>query len=68
MNGAMVTASYIYALGQVEARFPRPSVEKEMAQATSRAETAGRTDQQAFHQVLSQRENRYLSGAITQLN
>ena len=57
----MGTASYVYALGQIEARFPRPSVEKEMAQATGRAETAGRTDQQAFHQVLSQRENRYLA-------
>jgi PatG C-terminal len=33
----------------------------EMAQATGRAETAGRTDQQAFHQVLSRRENRYLA-------
>jgi hypothetical protein len=53
--------SHVYALGQIEARFPRPSVEKEMAQATGRAETAGRTDQQAFHQVLSQRENRYLA-------
>ena len=61
VDGAMATASYVYALGQIEARFPRPSVEKEMAQATGRAETAGRTDQQAFHQVLSQRENRYLA-------
>jgi hypothetical protein len=61
MEGEMVTASYVYALGQIEARFPRPSVEKEMAQATGRADTAGRTDQQAFHQVLSQRENRYLA-------
>ena len=57
----MAMASYAYALGQIEARFPRPSVEKEMAQATGRAETAGRTDQQVFHQVLSQRENRYLA-------
>jgi hypothetical protein len=61
LNGGMGTTSYVYALGQVEARFPRPSVEKEMAQATGRADTAGRTDQQAFHQVLSQRENRYLA-------
>jgi PatG C-terminal len=61
MEGAMAAASYVYALGQIEARFPRPSVEKEMAQATGRAETAGRTDQQAFYQVLSQRENRYLA-------
>jgi hypothetical protein len=59
-EGAITTISYIYALGQIEARFPRPSVEKEMAQATGRAETVGRTDQQAFHQVLSSRENRYL--------
>jgi hypothetical protein len=52
---------YIYALGQIEERYPRPSVEKEVAQATGRAETAGRTDRQAFHQVLSRRENRYLA-------
>jgi hypothetical protein len=61
VEGAAITPSYVYALGQIEARFPRPSVEKEMAQATGRAETAGRTDQQAFHQVLSRRENRYLA-------
>jgi hypothetical protein len=54
-------ASYIYALGQIETRFPRPSVEKELAQATGRAETAGSTDRQAFQSVLSQRENRYLA-------
>ncbi len=60
-NGGIGNSSYIYALGQIEARFPRPSVEKEMAQATGRAETTGRTDQQAFHQVLSRRENRYLA-------
>jgi len=64
MEGAMATASYVYALGQIEARFPRPSVEKEMAQATGRADTAGQTDQQAFYQVLSQRENRYLARQI----
>ncbi len=60
-NGGTASSSYVYALGQIETRFPRPSVEKEMAQATGRAETAGRTDQQAFHQVLSRRENRYLA-------
>jgi PatG Domain len=60
-NGGNASTSYVYALGQIETRFPRPSVEKEMAQATGRAETAGHTDQQAFHQVLSQRENRYLA-------
>ena len=54
-------ASYVYALGQIETRFPRPSVEKEVAQATGRAETAGQTDRQAFQHILSQRENRYLA-------
>jgi hypothetical protein len=60
-EGAAITTAYVYALGQIAARFPRPSVEKEMAQATGRAETAGRTDQQAFYQVLSRHENRYLA-------
>jgi len=52
--------SYIYAIGRIEPRFPRPSIEKEFAQATGRAETAGLTDRQALHQVLSQPQNRYL--------
>jgi PatG Domain len=53
--------AFVYALGQVEARFPWPSVEKEMAQVTGRAETAGKTDRQAFHEILAKRENRYLA-------
>ena len=50
-GGAGSPVSYVYALGQIETRFPRPSVEKEVAQATGRAETAGQTDRQAFHQI-----------------
>jgi hypothetical protein len=53
-------ASHVYTLGRIEARFPRVSVEKEFAQATGRAQTAGQTDQQAFYNVLSKPENRYL--------
>src|SRR5215475_9002481 len=56
----IATASYVYALGRVEPRFPRLAIEKEFAQATGRAETAGLTDRQALHAVLSQRSNRYL--------
>jgi PatG Domain len=52
--------SYVYAIGRVEARFPNLATEKEFAQAGGRADTAGKTDQQAFHAVLSKRENRYL--------
>jgi PatG C-terminal len=52
---------YIYAIGRIEPRFPRPSVEKEFAQATGRAETTHLTDRQAVQKVLSQRQNRYLA-------
>jgi hypothetical protein len=57
MNGMN---AFVYAIGRVEARFPNLAAEKEFAQATGRADTAGKTDQQAFHEVLSQRQNRYL--------
>lgn len=57
--GAM-PMSYVYALGRIEARFPRLSVEKEFAQAIGRAETTGQTGQQAFYNALSKPENRYL--------
>jgi len=60
-NNSVTTSAYVYALGRIEPRFPSPAVEKEFAQATGRAETAGLTDRQAVHQVLSQRQNRYLA-------
>jgi PatG Domain len=61
-NGTgMTAAAYVYALGRVEPRFPSLAVEKEFAQATGRAETAGLTDRQAVHAVLSQHANRYLA-------
>src|SRR5580704_3476568 len=52
--------SYVYALGRVEARFPRVSLEKEFAQVAGRVDAKGKTDREVFHAVLSQRENRYL--------
>jgi hypothetical protein len=55
-----VDKSYVYALGRVEARFPSIGIEKEFAQATGRSDTAGLTDRQTLHSVLSQRQNRYL--------
>jgi len=58
---ANTRAAYVYAIGRIEARFPNLAAEKEFAQATGRADTAGKTDRQAFHAVLSQRENRYLA-------
>jgi hypothetical protein len=59
MNSA--TYSYIYALGRIQPRFPRPSLEKEYAQVIGRgAETAGQTDPQAMQSTLAKKENRYL--------
>ncbi|MHC4176273.1 MAG: cyanobactin maturation protease PatG family protein [Planctomycetota bacterium] len=57
----MPAPSFVYALGRVEPRFPSMAVEKEFAQATGRADTAGLTDRQALHEVLSERQNRYLA-------
>jgi hypothetical protein len=59
-SAASAGVTYIYAIGTIEARFPNLAAEKEFAQATGRADTAGKTDQQTFHSVLSKRENRYL--------
>ena len=58
-NGAGIN-SFVYAIGRIETRFPNLAAEKEFAQATGRADTAGKTDEQTFHAVLSKRENRYL--------
>jgi hypothetical protein len=58
--GTSTAPAWIYAIGRVEARFPRISVEKEFAQATGRADTKGLTDPQTLHSVLSKPENRYL--------
>ncbi|HTS67995.1 MAG TPA: hypothetical protein VMO17_03350, partial [Terriglobia bacterium] len=43
-NGATAAASYIYAIGRIEPRFPRVSVEKEFVQAVGRDKTSGLTD------------------------
>ena len=59
-NGKAGAPSYVYAIGRIEPRFPRMSVEKEFSQATGRAATAGLTDRQALEAVLSKKENRYL--------
>jgi hypothetical protein len=52
--------SFVYAIGQIEPRFASLGVEKELVQATGRAEAAGLTDREALQAVLSDRANRYL--------
>ena len=55
-----VQSQYIYAIGTIEPRFPRVSVEKELAQVIGRAQTASLTDRQALRMILEERQNRYL--------
>lgn len=59
-NNPKAELTYVYAMGNIEPRFPTLALEKEFAQVTGRTETKGLTDWQAFHSVLSKRENRYL--------
>jgi hypothetical protein len=59
-SGAGQPPAWIYALGRVEPRFPRISVEKEFVQVLGRDKASGLTDRQAMHGVLSKPENRYL--------
>lgn len=52
---------FVYALGQVEPRFPSLGVEKEIAQVIGRGESEGLTSHQALQAVISERSNRYLA-------
>ncbi len=56
---------YVYVLGQVEARFPGRSIEKEFLQILERSKSTNLEHQQAFYSVLSQPENRYLARKLS---
>jgi hypothetical protein len=56
----VINYPFIYALGQIQPRFPSPGIEKEFAQVARLDNTAGLIDSQVRHSVLSKRENRYL--------
>jgi PatG C-terminal len=56
--------AFVYALGQIEARFPSLSVEKEFAQAIGDADYAGLTDRQTMKRAISERSNRYLARSV----
>lgn len=55
------TSGFVYALGRIEPRFPRISVEKELFQVMGRSDSASLTDRQALQKILSQRKYRYLA-------
>lgn len=56
---------YVYVLGQVEARFPSRSIEKEFVQVIERSKSPNLEHKQAFYSVLSQPENRYLARKLS---
>jgi hypothetical protein len=60
-QAGLPSTTYVYALGRIEPRFPSLAIEKEVAQAIGRADTAGLTDRETLHRVLAQRKNRYLA-------
>jgi hypothetical protein len=57
-------SSFVYALGQIEPRYPSLAVEKEMAQAMGAQDLAGLTDRQALKRTLADRANRYLARSL----
>jgi len=52
--------TYVYALGQIEPRFPNLGIEKEFTQAGARIDSTGLNDRQAFRAVITDPANRYL--------
>src|SRR4051794_27129493 len=59
-NGS-TSLAFVYALGQIEPRFPSLAVEKELVQVTGRAGVVGLTDREALEAVLADRANRSLA-------
>jgi PatG C-terminal len=57
-------ASFVYAIGSVVPQFPSLAIEKEVAQAVGRTDTAGHTDREALESVLSDRAGRYLARQV----
>jgi hypothetical protein len=58
------TPAFVYALGQVEPRFPTLAIEKEFAQAIGSRDSAGLTDRQTMKGAISDRQNRYLARSL----
>lgn len=53
--------SFVYALGQIDARVPSLGLEKELAQAGARLDTEGLTERQVLKAAISDDGNRYLA-------
>jgi hypothetical protein len=61
---ATAPPSFVYALGQLDARFPSLAIEKELAQVTGRLDGTGLTSRQVLKQAISDPRNRYLARSL----
>lgn len=59
-----MTYPYVYAIGNIEARFPTIGIQKEYAQVNGRSDTRGMTDQAVLHETLADANNRYLARSM----
>ncbi len=57
--------SYVYAIGNIRAIFPRLDIEKEFYAAVKRDNYSGLTDQQLIYETIRKPENEYLARAMT---
>jgi hypothetical protein len=64
-NYVLTSLPYVYALGNVEVRFPNKSIENEYIQSLGLPRTAGPIDNEAFYSILSQPQNRYLARKLS---
>ena len=55
------TPTFVYALGQIDARFPSLSIEKEFAQVIGGSDYSGLTDRQTLKRAICDDRNRYLA-------
>jgi len=56
--------SFVYALGQIDFRFPTLGLEKEVAQVISQRSGDGLNDRQALQAVIADEQNRYLARGL----
>jgi PatG C-terminal len=65
-SAALPTAApaFVYALGQIEPRFPSLAIEKEFAQAIGSLANAGLTDRQTLRRAIAAPQNRYLARSL----
>jgi hypothetical protein len=60
-NGALISSSFVYAIGRIEPHSPSLAVEKEYSQVKKTVSGADITDRQLLQRILNDRQYRYLA-------